>query len=253
MNNTRKITNNLLVGTMLLSCPFLASAEQNKEKLFNGTFSGSLEIATDYVFRGESEVADGDIPAVKGSFTWTHEDGVYAGVFAATNKFESTPDIRAVLAPYIGKFGSIGDTGFTYNVFLFHYTYPGVDDMDYTELWMKVAKDIGPVNLELEVTPTLNDWFGVDGWQGINYAVHPSTTFDNGIKLSGSVGYQELSGDGAEGWAHWNLGVSTDFYGLNVDLRYHDSDVDSSHKVYGSEQGLKIFDERFVFSVSKSF
>lgn len=239
MNKVIKTANRVLIGTMLLSCPFLASSEQSKEELFNGTFSGSLEMATDYVFRGESETGDGDIPAIKGSFTWTHENGVYAGVFGATNKFESTPDIRAVLAPYIGKFGTFGDSDISYNIFVFHYTYPGVEDMDYTELWMKVAKDFGPVKIELEVTPTLNDWFGVDGWSG--------------IKLSGSIGYQELSGEGAEGWAHWNLGISKNVYGLNVDVRYHDSDVDSSHKVYGSEQGQKIFDERFVFSVSKSF
>ena len=253
MNKVIKTANRVLISTMLLSCPLLASAEQSKEVLFNGTFSGSLEMATDYVFRGESETGDGDIPAIKGSFTWTHENGVYAGVFGATNKFESTPDIRAVLAPYIGKFGTFGDSDISYNVFVFHYTYPGVEDMDYTELWMKVAKDFGLVKLELEVTPTLNDWFGVEGWTGVNYAVHPSKTFDNGIQLSGSIGYQELSGEGAEGWTHWNLGLSKNVYGLNVDVRYHDSDVDSSHKVYGSEQGQKIFDERFVFSVSKSF
>ena len=48
MNKVIKTVNRLLVGTMLLSCPFLASSEQSKEKLFNGTFSGSLEMATDY-------------------------------------------------------------------------------------------------------------------------------------------------------------------------------------------------------------
>ncbi|TMM46436.1 TorF family putative porin [Colwellia ponticola] len=252
----KKVTHNinrLLISSMLLSIPFVTLAEQSKDKLFNGTFSGFVEIGTDYVFRGESEVADGDIPAVKASFTWTHEEGYYAGVFSATNKFDSTPDIRAVLAPYIGKFGTFGNSDISYNVFLYHYTYPGVDDMDYTELWMKVAKDFGPVKIELEVTPTLNDWFGVDGWSGVNYAVHPSKTFENGITLSGSLGYQDLSGEGAQGWTHWNLGLSKDFYGLNIDVRYHDTDVDSSHKVYGSEQGQRIFNERFVFSVSKAF
>lgn len=253
MTNVIKYANSVLIGTVLLSSPFLANAEQSKEELFNGTFSGSLEIASDYVFRGESEVADGDIPAIKGSFTWTHEDGFYAGVFGATNKFEATPEINSVFAPYIGKFGNFGDSGVSYNAFVFHYTYPGVSDMDYTELWMTVAKDFGPVNIELEVTPTLNDWFGVDGWSGVNYAIHPSKTFENGIKLSGSMGYQELSGTDAEGWAHWNVGLSKNFYGLNVDVRYHDTNVDSTHKVYGSKEGQKIFNERFVFSVSKGF
>jgi len=242
----------LLLASIILSTP-LAAAEQLPEKVFNGSFSGYLEIATDYVFRGESEVVDGEIPAVKGSFTWTHDTGAYAGIYSATNKFESMPDVYAVFAPYLGKSGSFGDSGFTYNAFIFHYMYPGADDVDYTELWMKVAKDFDGVKLELEVTPTLNDWFGVEGWSGVNYALHPSTTFANGITLSGSIGYQELSGDGAEGWTHWNVGISKAFDGLSFDLRYHDTDVDSSHIVYGSEQGLKIFNERLVFGITKSF
>jgi uncharacterized protein (TIGR02001 family) len=253
MSKVIKKANHLLISTMLLACSFLTSAEQSNEKLFNGTFSGSLEMATDYVFRGESEVADGDIPAIKGSFTWTHENGIYAGVFGATNKFESSPDIRAVIAPYIGRFATFGGYDISYNVFVFHYSYPGVENMDYTELWMEVAKDFGLVNMKLEITPTLNDWFGVEGWSGVNYAIHPSATFDNGIKLSGSIGYQELSGEGAQGWIHWNVGLNKNIYGLSVDVRYHDSDIDSSHKVYGSEQGQRIFDQRYVLSVSKGF
>ncbi len=253
MNKVIKTANHVLVGTMLLACPFLASAEQSKEQFLNGTFSGSAGIATDSVFRGESTVADGDIPAISAGFTWTHNDGFYAGVSGATAQYESTPDIRSSLSPYIGKFGTLGDSDITYNVVLYHYTYGGSSDSNYTELWMEVAKDFGPVNMKLEVTPTLDDWFGAKGWSGVNYAIHPSTTFDNGIKLSGAVGYQDLSGEGAEGWTHWNLGVSTEFHGLTVDLRYHGSDVDSSHKVYGDPQGLKIFDDRIVFGVSKSF
>jgi len=253
MNKVIKTANRVLVGTMLLSCPLLASAEQNTEEFLNGTFSGSAGMATDSVFRGESTVADGDIPAISAGFTWTHESGIYTGVSGATAQYESTPDIRSSLSPYIGKFGTFGNTGITYNVVLYHYTYAGSSDSNYTELWMEVAKDFGPVNMKLEVTPTLDDWFGAEGWSGINYAIHPSTTFDNGITLSGSVGYQDLSGEGAEGWGHWNLGVSKEFYGLNVDFRYHDSTMDSSHPVYGDEQGLRIFDSRFVFGVSKSF
>ncbi|WP_286261825.1 TorF family putative porin [Thalassotalea atypica] len=253
MNKVIKTTNCALVSTMLLSCSFLASAEQAKGEFLNGTFSGSAGIATDSVFRGESTVADGDTTAIFANFTWSHSSGFYAGVSGATAEYESTPDIRSNLSPYLGKSGTIGESGISYNVFVYHYTYADSDDSNYTELWMQIAKDFGPVNMKLEVTPTLDDWFGAKGWDGVNYAIHPSTSFSNGINLSGSLGYQDLSGDGAEGWGHWNLGVSKNFYGLNFDVRYHDSNIDSSHKVYGSEQGLKIFDSRFVLGVSKSF
>ena len=93
----------------------------------------------------------------------------------------------------------------------------------------------------------------MDGWKGINYAVHPKMALPYGVTLDGSYGYQQLDGTGAQGWHHWNLGVSKKFVGLTFDLRYHDTDIGSTHKVYGTPAGLKIFDQRVVFAVSKSF
>lgn len=226
---------------------------EDKPTLLGGTFSGSVKLATDYVFRGESEVNDGEIPAVQGSITWSHPNGVYLGYFGSTNKFASSPDIYAVVGPYLGKSGSIGDSGVNYNVMAFAYQYPGASKYNYSELYMFLNKQFGPVNLKLEITPTLQDWFGVKGWSGVNYALHPKMDLPNGFTLDGSLGYQDLNGTGAEGWRHWNIGVSKPMWGLNFDLRYHDTDVDSSHKVYGSPSGLKIFKERLVFAVSKSF
>lgn len=243
-----------ITSLLFLMTPFLLlAAEPASNELFNGSFSGSMKLATDYVFRGESEVNDGEIPAVQATLTWTHNNGTYAGVFGSTNKFASTPDIYAVIGPYVGKSGKIFNSTVSYNVFVFHYMYPGAEGVDYTELWMKVGKSFGSMQVDLEVTPTLNDWFGVKGWSGVNYALHPSNTFDNGMTLSGSIGYQELEGEGAQGWTHWNLGLSKTIWGLVWDVRYHDTDIDSTHKVYGSPAGIKIFDERFVFAVSKSF
>lgn len=238
-------------GCALLLClPVVAFSED--DKIFNGTVSGEIKFATDYVFRGESETSDGDIPAVQGSLTWVHESNWYFGYFGSTNKFPSAPDIYAVVGPYLGKSGEAFETRWRYNVFVFHYMYPGTKDYDYTELWTKVGTDVGSLDLEFEVTPTLNDWFGVEGWKGVNYAVHPSYALKKNVKLSGSVGKQTLSGEGAEGWMHWNLGANYSRGRISIDARYHDSDVTSDHKVYGSPEGLSIFKERFVLAVSKS-
>lgn len=243
-------TKSIILGVALALLGSNVIADE-KEKFLNGTFGGSFKLGTDYVFRGESETADGDIPMVQGSITWTHEDNWYAGFFGSTNKFDTAPDIYAVMGPYVGKSGSIGDTGLDYNVFVFSYMYPGASRYNYTELWMYLSKKFGPVTIKGEITPTLNDWFGVDGWDGINYAAHASGDLPGGFNLSGTLGYQDLDGEGAEGWTHWNLGVSKEFYGMDVDLRYHDTDVGSDHEVYGDYTYM--FDERVVLSVSMSF
>lgn len=241
----------LLAGAALVLSQ-TAHAEERPEVL-GGTIGGSVKFATDYVFRGESETVSGEIPAVQASLTWTHSTGVYLGYFGSTNKFEGSPDIYAVVGPYLGTFGSIGDSGFNYNVMAFSYQYPGANRYNYSELYMYLDRNFGPVNLKLEVTPTLDDWFGVNGWKGVNYAIHPKVALGDGWGIDGSFGYQELTGHGAEGWTHWNVGVTKQMWGLSFDLRYHDTDIDRSHKVYGSHDGRKIFKERVVFAVSKSF
>lgn len=245
-------THRLLVLILLTVSP-AALASTAESDLWGGDFSGRITLASDYVFRGESETEDGDIPALQGDITWTHSSHFYAGVFTSSNKFYSAPEVDAVIAPYIGKFGDSGLWGINYNVFVFHYMYPGVSELDYTELWLNVSKDINNTNIGIEVTPTLNDWFGVDGWQGVNYALHVKHTLNNRWKLSASFGKQDLDGEGAQGWRHWNVGVNKQFFGMDFDVRYHDSDVDSSHRVYGSPQGVEIFDQRWVLGVSKGF
>ena len=244
-----KLQHKLLISGLLLSAVSIAHAE-DKEQVLGGTINGNLTFASDYVFRGESETMDGDVPVVQGTLGWGNDDGWYAGVFASNIKF-ADPNLEIVTAPFIGKAGELGDSGFTYDVMVFSYLYPGASYSNYTELWLKVGKQLGQANVQLEITPTLDDWFGVDGWQGVNYAVHPSYAFSNGINVSGSVGYQDLDGEGAEGWGHWNLGLSKTYAGLKFDLRYHGSTVDGTHKVYGTQ--TEIFDDRFVVGISKSF
>lgn len=227
------------------------AAQETENRVAGGTVGGKLTFATDYVFRGESETLDGEVPVVQGTLGWTHDEGWYLGAFASNIKFQD-PNLEIVTAPYFGKYGEIGNSGFNYDIMLFAYLYPGASYSNYTELWMRVSKAFNDLNLQLEVTPTLDDWFGVDGWKGVNYSLHPSYEI-SGWTLSGSVGYQDLydSDDEAEGWGHWNLGVNKRFIGLDFDLRYHGSTVDEDHKVYGTQ--TIIFDDRLVFGVSKSF
>lgn len=241
----------------LSALPVFASDSACSSSEPNSSWSGKLTLASDYVFRGESETADGDIPAIQATVTWSHCSQWYAGLFVSSNKFKSSPDVDSVVAPYVGKSGALPFAGLDYNVFVFHYAYPNSRELDYTELWMYLSKSFDQWSFSGEVTPTLNDWFGVDGWSGVNYALHPSYSVDESMKLSASFGYQALEGKGAEGWQHWNLGVNKNFKteagALTLDLRYHDSDIGEGHDVYGHPDGLEIFDERVVVGASLSF
>jgi uncharacterized protein (TIGR02001 family) len=228
------------------------SAGDTNEKLFDGTISGSMTLASDYVFRGESETFDGEVPAIQGTLSWNHDSGWYLGVFGSNVKFED-PNLEVVIGPFAGKTGPVGFAGLNYDVMVFAYLYPGASYSNYTELWIRINKQFNKAKLEFEITPTLDDWFGEEGWRGINFALHPSYALDEGLNFSGSIGYQHLEGAGAESWTHWNLGVSKQVIGLTFDLRYHGSNIDESHLVYGSPNGQKIFDDRVVIGVTKYF
>jgi uncharacterized protein (TIGR02001 family) len=229
------------------------SVKAEVNELAGGKVSGKFTLASDYVFRSESETADGDIPAIQANLTWTHNSDIYAGIFGSTNKFTSSPDIYAVVAPYIGKYGEVKLLGIKYNVFWFSYLYPGASQYNYSELWMQVSKSVYDVDLGLEITPTTADWFGVEGWSGVNYAISFSWKYRDNISFSAVYGKQKLSGTGAQGWNHWNVGLDYEALSSVFGLHYHDSNIDENHKVYGTPAGLDIFDERVVLSLSKSF
>ena|SRR5690554_410722 len=244
----------------------------DRETVLGGTFSTWVEFASDYVFRGESETNDGDIPSLKASITWTHHSGLYLGYYAANNLFPGddseghNPKINAIWGPYIGySTNNIAGTGINYNGMFFQYIYPGDRDSNYLEMFNYIDKQFGRVNLKLEYSPTITDWFGVKDLQSHNIAIHPSIALSHGFTLSGGIGYQyfdnkgpnlDANGNGKEelDWTHWNIGVSRNVFGFNVDLRYHDTDIKKGkHDFYGFDNNHQIVDERYVISVSKSF
>jgi len=234
------------------------------ETLFNGKFSLWTELATDYVFRGESETNDGEIPSLKAALTWTHESGVYAGLYVANNLFptdpttnngdDTNPNINAIYGPYIGYAGEIGNSGINYNGFLFQYLYPGDSDSNYLEMFNYIDKQFDSVNIKLEYSPTLTDWFGAEGVQSHNVAIHPSISLPHHITLSGSLGRQMFDSQYDADWTHWNVGISRNMFGFTVDLRYHDTDIKKGENdFYGYDYNHQIVDSRFVAGISKTF
>lgn len=243
----------LTVTSALLNAP-VAIAGDDGHDFLGGDFSGWVSGGTDRVFRGESETDDGEVPSFQGMYTWTHNSGWYAGYWAGTNKFHTVPSVYAESGPYIGKFGSIGNTGFSYNIFAFQYYYHGETDgaFDYAELWMNLSYQLGDLNLNLEVSPTLSDWFGINGLDGLNVALTGKYDAGDGWTFSGTLGKQDFDKtSGANSfpdWVHWDVGINKNFgKGWDIDVRYHDTDFPSD-----MDPG-EAWDSKFVVNVSKSF
>lgn len=259
--------------------PVKAAKESNEfsryldgDTLLGGKFTTWLELASDYVFRGTSETNDGKIPSIKGAITWTHPSGFYVGYYGANNLFPGSgpagnnPNINALWGPYAGySVKDIAGTGINYNGMFFKYIYPGSRDNNYTEMFNYVDKSYGKLNLKVEYTPTITDWFGVKDLQSHNVAFLPSYLLPYDITISGGIGYQWFNNSGpridtnADGkqdlnWYHWNIGVSRKMFGYTVDLRYHDTDMKKNENdLYVTDQQYKNVNGRFVFAISKTF
>lgn len=244
----------------------------DKDVFLGGKFSTWVELASDYVFRGESETNDGKIPSLKAAITWSHPSGFYVGYYGANNLFPggneegNNSKINALWGPYAGlTVKDIAGTGFNYHGMLFQYVYPGDSKSNYLEMFNWIDKQVGSMNYKFEYSPTLTDWFGVKDLQSHNIAFLPSWSAPHGFTVSGGVGYQffdskgkkyDLDGNGKEelNWWHWNVGVSRNVFGYKVDLRYHNTDIKKGHHdFYGYDSNHQIVDDRFVFAVSKSF
>lgn len=175
----------------------------DREEVLGGKLSTWVEFASDYVFRGESETNDGDVPSLKGSMTWTHNTDIYLGYYLANNLFPSDNaegnnlKINAIWGPYVGYTANdTAGSGINYNGMLFQYVYPGDCDSNYLEMFNYIDKQFGRVNLKFEYSPTLTDWFGVEDLQSHNVAIHPSLTLSHGFTLSGGVAYQVFDNKG---------------------------------------------------------
>ncbi len=267
---TQQMTNLLAAALLTLTLGGGAQAAED-EKVGGGKFTTWVEFASDYVFRGESETNDGKIPSLKGQLTWTHDTGFFVAFYMANNLFPggseetkfNNPNINAIYGPSIGYAArDIGGTGIGYNGYFFQYIYPADNTSNYLEMFNYVDKQIGIVNLKLELSPTLTEWFGIEDLMSFNYAGHVAVSLPLQFTLSGSVGYQDFDYSGDAGfedeesldWTHWNVGISRPVWGFDLDLRYHDTDIDGFHAFYGTNtESNQIVDSRFVVALSKTF
>jgi uncharacterized protein (TIGR02001 family) len=265
-----------LLGLTAITTMNVAVAAEDEHDFMGGDLTGWVEFGNERMFRGNSETQNSEVPSLQGLLTWTHADtGIYAGYWMATNKFDLVPSIYAESGPFVGKFGSaaVGNFGFNYNVFVWHYIYHKSDGMlstfdpdvkvdvdyqpNYTELWLTANKDVtDDLNVYVEFVPTLDAWFGTKTGRGNpNYGYNTATTLTyqlgNGWSTSANLGYQAFTRPDATAtgdWMYGSVGVAKSFNeGWKASLSYHDTNVNKS------DDPTKIWESHIVASVSTSF
>ncbi len=268
----KKITKLCLAGTLVLGT--VGTAYAADEEVVTGpfaaeNFSATLTFTSNYIYRGLS--FSNDHPALQGSFDWTYGN-LFAGVWGSSLT-DQDPITNANGDPvagyelendfYIGYADSYAGVDWFvmpiyYHFYDDHQRNTGGIEADVFELW-------------LDANYAINDTVSVHGM----YAYSPDFFFESGdanyvkgdvtvqlpqgFSLNAGLGYQDVQGgDGlTAGWdyTHWDIGLSKDLVGFNLDLRYSDTSADSSTdslntNFLGSTQNS---DDTVTFTVSRTF
>ncbi|MDX2275900.1 MAG: TorF family putative porin [Hyphomonadaceae bacterium] len=211
-----------------------------------GTITGNVTIASDYVFRGISQTQGG--PAIQGGFDYAN--GIfYAGTWAS-NVASSTissggieMDLYAGVAPTVGpvalNFGVIG------------YFYPGADDegaeTNYYEA--KASASFSPIE-SLTLTGSLfySPEFSLELGEAIYYELAAGFAVSDTIGLKASIGEQDID-EISDSYTTWSVGGTYAYSGFTFGLTY--SDTDDAFEA-GAAVEETDSDEAITFSISRA-
>ncbi len=217
-----------------------------------GEVSGNISLTSDYIFRGVSLSDNG--PAIQGGFDMAG-DMFYAGIWGSSLSSGMELDLYAGFTPTTGPvewdIGAIG------------YFYPGADDdgaeFDYYEL-MAAA------------TTALSEQVSVGAsvyWSPENYGDTGDALYleiNGGFAVSDTVSFSAAYGnqsiDDADGplpgvtqesdYNTWNLGGTFAMHGFEIDLRYHDTDIEAGSDIEAYTFGEASYDSAFVVTFGRA-
>ena len=231
----------LIFGAAMLGSAVAASA---------GDIAGNVTLATDYRFRGVSQLKGQFSPAIQGGFDWTSDVGLYLGTWASNINFTEGSIETDVYGGFRGTFND----DLAYDIGVLYYGYPHDGNahppvhLDYTEVYGSVTYKGFKFGLNYS-----DDYFGESGKFFYPYAEYSFDPIEN-LTLSFHVaynGYEDnqagLNGD--DHYTDWKIQASTKWLGVNWALAYVDTDLDNDQQCFGDE---KLCEATAVFSISKS-
>ncbi|MCB1690139.1 MAG: TorF family putative porin [Halioglobus sp.] len=221
------------------------------------TLSASAAFATDYMFRGVSQTMND--PAVHASFDYTHDNGLFAGIWGsnvdnmdAVDGGPEDDEADQEIDVYIGYGGALNDA-WSMDITAIHYIFPGTAsgfDLDWTELQLG-AHYREYVSLLIAYS---DEVFNLDD-QGIYYGISGSYPLANNgrlpvadsIRLTASAGYYDLDDALDDSYVDWSVGLEADFGMFTARLAYLGADSSGDDLLGGGEDKA---DGRFMLSIT---
>jgi uncharacterized protein (TIGR02001 family) len=232
-------------GIIACACSVLAFAGASAAAHAD-EWHGYFTAGSDYVFRGISQ--SNEDPAVQAGLDYAHEDGFFAGLFAASIDYPSSPFYsdpgNLELDAYLG-FGRPAGRDFAWDVALIHYAYPDsdADDPDYQELGFNLHyRDFARLGLTVSDDARSGD---SSGWTAELELRRP---FSERFQVSGTLGHYAFARSDWRDYEYWDFGLSVVTGPVTFDLRYFGTSSDAE-----TLAGPYLTRDRLVASVSVGF
>jgi uncharacterized protein (TIGR02001 family) len=196
-------------------------------------FSGNVTLATDYRFRGISQLDKS--PAIQGGFDLETDVGIYVGTWASNIGFAGDGS-QIEIDAYAGYAGDINDD-LSYDAGFLYYAYPKDNsdpDLDYYEIYGSLS--FFDATVGLNVSP---DYFAETDTFFYLYGDYSRSLFKDRVTASAHIGWNKFEDKDSyssfigassddEGYVDWSITLSTEAYGLEWAIAYVDTSVDSS-------------------------
>lgn len=244
-----------LLGAALAAGAAMTGAAHAQE------FSANVSLTSDYVFRGVSLSDNG--PAIQGGFDYSY-NLFYAGVWASNVTEGVEIDLYAGVTPTTGPvewdLGVIG------------YFYPGADD-DIPESGPGADDAVGEFDyFEFMVAPSIALSEQVSLGAGLYYApenygetgnalyleVNGGFTVSDQLEFTAAFGNQSIddldgpnSGSVEDDYNTWNIGGTYALHGFELDLRYHDTDIEAGSDIEAYTYGPSSYDGAVVLTIGR--
>jgi len=220
---------------------FAATAQAQETSV--GTFSGSVALTSDYVFRGYSQ--SDEHPAFQPGLNWTTESGFHANIWASNIDFNDGGDAD-IEADFTAGFAGAVDK-FSYDIGAIYYAYPGTkkkSNYNYWEGYTTFGYDTGTVKLNGSLFYSPDFFGGLDDAWAVQGGF--SVPMMEGLVFDAQLGKQLLKKTKGSDYTYWNAGLTYSLSFADVGIRYHDTNV-------ANKSCAGLCGPRAVLTLSKSF
>jgi uncharacterized protein (TIGR02001 family) len=231
----------------IIGLAVLATAATAGVASAEGTVTANVGITSDYVFRGISLSDNG--PALQGGIDWA-SDAWYVGAWGSNVTEGLELDVYAGFTPSTGPidwdFGVIG------------YFYPGADDdgaeFDYFEGKIAASHDFTEQFNAGAAVYYSPENFGDTG-DATYWEVNAAYQINDAVAINGAYGNQTVEApngpNSEDDYNTWNVGTAFAMHGFQIDLRYHDTDIDEGTDIANYAYGDSSYDSAFVITIGR--